>query len=71
MPRLPGGFQKAGSFINRHSGLWMLLFTAAFLTRYCEEKLAPVYQITAQGVALLKMYRLDQPEGGQAWQPPS
>ncbi|NPV75116.1 MAG: hypothetical protein HPY59_01950 [Anaerolineae bacterium] len=33
------------------------------LTRFCQENLQPVYQITAEGVALLKIYRLDRAEG--------
>ncbi|MCC6146022.1 MAG: glycosyltransferase family 39 protein [Anaerolineaceae bacterium] len=36
------------------------------VTQYCERNLKPVYQIEAQGVALLKIYRLD---GEAAWQP--
>jgi 4-amino-4-deoxy-L-arabinose transferase-like glycosyltransferase len=41
------------------------------ITQYCEEKLEPAYQISTDGVVLLKIYRLDRFEGGQAWQLPS
>lgn len=30
------------------------------LTRFCQKNLQPVYQVTAEGVALLKIYRLDR-----------
>jgi len=34
------------------------------VTRFCQKNLQPVYQVTAEGVALLEIYRLDRAGGG-------